>query len=71
MVGENNELLFGKVVRKAKKNLVSKNVIGIQFEDGMVKDIDFFSKEILEWSDAEHQICFLGRPRRYPGYVDL
>lgn len=46
------EFLQGKVVRKQKKSSVHKNILGIQLDDGMVKDYDF-SKDIDDWCDAK------------------
>ena len=44
--------LRGKVLNKQKKKSINKNLVGIQLEDGTLKDFDFIT-DIDEWSDAK------------------
>ena len=48
-----DEILVGKVVRKHKKKSTSRNIIGMQLNDGTDRDIDF-SHDIEYWKDMDH-----------------
>ena len=49
-VAGNENILYGKVLRKSKPNSVNKNVVVIKLKEGMERAYDF-SENVVDWSD--------------------
>ena len=56
-----DDWLFGKVLNKHKNKSIYKNVVVIQYDEGLEEEIDF-SKDVEQWAEVEEDIDDTSEP---------